>query len=250
MDYSLAYLTSIQKHLETLYQEEKENILKAAQMIADQVAEDKLIFAFGPGGHSNMGAQEIFFRAGGLMHVNAMLDEGISLGSGALRSMAMERTPGYGKVVMNDYGLQSGDLLIIINAYGINSATIDAALEAQKRGIKTIGVTSVKHAQASTPDHPARHPSKKNLYELVDVVLDSKVDIGDAVLEIAGFEQKVAAMSTFANAFLLNAMVTEAIAILVERGIQPPVWKSGNSPGGDEANARFISRFQGRIKKL
>lgn len=250
MDCSLEYLSQIQDHLARLYKEEKENILRAAEMVADQIAADKLIFAYGPGGHSNMGPQEIFFRAGGLMHVNAMLDEGTLLSGGALRSMAMERTPGYGKVVMDDYNLQKDDLLIIINAYGINSATIDAALEAQKRGVKTIGVTSVKHAKLSAFDHPARHPSKKNLYELVDMVLDSKVEIGDAVLEIPNFEQKIAAMSTFANAYLLNSMVSEAIAILVSRGIHPPVWQSGNSPGGDEANARFIDQFRDRIKKL
>lgn len=250
MSYSELYLEKIQGHLNRLLNEEKDNILKAAHLVAEQIMQDKLIFAYGPGGHSNMGPQEIFFRAGGLMHVNAMLDEGTMLSGGALRSMAMERTPGYGKIVMNDYDLQKDDLLIIINAYGINSATIDAALEAKARGVRTIGVTSISHANQTPQDHPARHPSKKNLYELVDLVLDSKIDIGDAVIEIEGFEQKVAAMSTFANAFLLNAMITEAIGILVGKGIHPPVWQSGNSPGGDQANARFIGRFRNRIKKL
>lgn len=80
------------------------------------------------------------------MHVSAILDEGTLLSNGALRSMAIERTPGYGRVVIDDYVLQEGDLLIIINAYGINAATIDAALEAKKRGVKTIGITSVQHA--------------------------------------------------------------------------------------------------------
>jgi uncharacterized phosphosugar-binding protein len=164
--------------------------------------------------------------------------------------MAIERTPGYGKIVIDDYGLKANDLLIIINAYGINAATIDAALEARRLGVKTIGVTSVAHAKATPPDHPARHPTKKNLYELVDVVLDSKVEVGDAVVSIEGLEQKVAAMSTFANAYLLNALAAETVHILVREGITPPIWMSGNATGGDAANARFIERFKGRIKKL
>jgi uncharacterized phosphosugar-binding protein len=49
--------------------------------------------------------------------------------------MAIERTPGYGRFVINDYGLTEGDLLIIVNAYGINAATIDAALEVRRRGV-------------------------------------------------------------------------------------------------------------------
>jgi uncharacterized phosphosugar-binding protein len=84
----------------------------------------------------------------------------------------------------------------------------------------------------------------------VDVVLDSKVRVGDAVVEIEGLNQPVRAMSTFANAYLVNALVAETVKLLVEEGITPPIWTSGNAPGGDEANARFIDRFRGRIRKL
>lgn len=244
------YLEKVTAHLRELYEEEHGSILQAAKLIANHIKQDKLVYAYGPGGHSNLGSQEIFFRAGGLMHVSAILDEGTLLSGGALRSMAMERTPGYAKIVLDDYGLGEGDLLFIINAYGINSATIDAALEAKRRGITTIGVTSVRHAKATPPDHPARHPSKKNLYELVDVVLDCKVNVGDAVAVIDGLEQKVGAVSTFANAFLLNSVVAETVNLLVSEGITPPIWMSGNATGGDAANARFIGRFKHRIKKL
>ena len=64
------------------------------------------------------------------MHVAAILDEGTLLSNGALRSMAIERTPGYGRIVIADRELGDGDLLILVNAYGINAALIDAALEA------------------------------------------------------------------------------------------------------------------------
>ena len=247
---STQYLNKVIEHLRRLHDEEVNAIRQAARMVAEQVKEDKIVYAYGPGGHSNLAPQEIFFRAGGLMHVSAILDEGTLLSNGALRSMAIERTPGYGRVVIEDYDLSEGDLLIIINAYGINSAVIDAALEARRRGVKTIGVTSVRHASETSKDHVARHPSKQNLHDLVDVVLDSKVEVGDAVLEIEGLDQPVGAMSTFANAYLLNSLVAETVKALVEEGIAPPIWTSGNAPGGDEANARFIDRFRGRIRNL
>ncbi|WP_328517533.1 SIS domain-containing protein [Devosia rhodophyticola] len=85
-------------------------------------------------GHSNLATQEIFFRAGGLMHISAILDEGTLLSNGALRSMAIERTPGYGRIVIADQRLGANDVLILVNAYGINAALIDAALEARSRG--------------------------------------------------------------------------------------------------------------------
>lgn len=244
------YLQQIIEHLEALHDQNKEPIQIAAHMVADQVKNDKIIYAYGPGGHSNLGSQELFFRAGGLMHISAMLDDGTLLSGGALRSMAIERTPGYGTIVVEDYGLEQGDLLILINAYGINAAVIDAALEARRRGVKIIGVTSVRHAQATSADHPARHPSKKNLYDVVDVVLDSNIEVGDAVISIEGVDQPVGAMSTFATAYLLNSMVAEAVQLLAQDGVQPPIWRSGNAPDGDESNARFIDRFKGRIKKL
>ncbi len=247
---STQYLDRIFEHLRRLHDEEGDTINEAARMVADHIAEDKIVYAYGPGGHSNLAPQEIFFRAGGLMHVSAMLDEGTLLSGGALRSMAVERTPGYGKIVIDDYGLSEGDLLIIINAYGINAAAIDAALEARSRGASTIAVTSVEHATNTANDHPARHPSGKNLHDLADLVLDSKIQLGDAVVEIEGLDQRVAAMSTFANAYLLNAVVAETVDLLLKRGMTPPIWTSGNAPGGDEANARFTDRFKRRIKLL
>jgi uncharacterized phosphosugar-binding protein len=184
------------------------------------------------------------------MHVSAILDGGTLLSNGALRSMAIERLPGYGKIVIADHGLGPGDLLILTNAYGINAALIDAAIEARRRRVFTIGFSSREHASNTSPDHPARHPSKQNLHDVVDIAVDTKVPIGDAVVEIPGLADPIAAISTFANAFALNCLVIRTVAALVERGIEPPVWRSGNAPGGDAANARFIDRFRGRVRTL
>jgi uncharacterized phosphosugar-binding protein len=184
------------------------------------------------------------------MHVAAILDEGTLLSNGALRSMAMERTPGYGRVVIADRRLGEGDLLILVNAYGINAALLDAALEARSRGVFTIGVSSRRHAAETAPDHPARHPSRQNLHEVVDLAIDTKVPVGDAVMRLPSLGEPIAATSTFANAFALNTLVLRTVAKLVERGIEPPVWRSGNAPGGDDANARFLHRFRDRVRAL
>src|SRR5699024_6172579 len=129
-----------------------------AEVLAEQIRADRLVHVFGPGGHSNLAAQEVFFRAGGLMHISAILDGGTLLSDGALRSMAMERTPGYGRVVVEDWQLGGQDVLLLVNAYGINAALIDAALTAAEAGVRTVGVSSRRHAEATAADHPARHP--------------------------------------------------------------------------------------------
>jgi uncharacterized phosphosugar-binding protein len=244
------YLADVHALMALVLGEETEAMDGAADRIADQIAADRLVHIYGPGGHSNLAAQEIFFRAGGLMHVSAILDEGTLLSGGALRSMAIERTPGYGKVVIGDWGLGREDLLILVNAYGINAALIDAALEARRRGCFLIGVSSRRHAEQTAPDHPARHPTRQNLHDIVDIAIDTKVAIGDAIVTVPGLSERIAAASTFANAFALNCLVIRTVAKLADRGIEPPVWRSGNAPGGDEANARFVGRFRQRVRRL
>ena len=77
------YLEAIIEHLRRLHDEQAEAIGQPARVIADQIKSDRLVYAYGPGGHSNLATQELFFRAGGLMHVSAILDEGTLLSSGA-----------------------------------------------------------------------------------------------------------------------------------------------------------------------
>jgi len=245
-----AYLEQVQTLLTRILREEADPLRRAASMVAEQVAADRLVSVYGPGGHSNLATQEVFFRAGGLMHISPILDEGTLLSNGGLRSMAIERTPGYGRLVIRDRELGEGDLLILVNAYGINAALIDAALEARRRGVRLIGISSRSHAEGTAREHPARHPTKRNLHDLVDVAIDSKVPIGDAVMTVPGVTERVAAVSTYANAFVLNCLTLRAVSLLAAQGVEVPLWRSGNAAGGDEANARFLGRFRSRIKAL
>ena len=86
-------------------------------------------------------------------------------------------------------GRVPGEVIIIANAYGINSMCIDSALEAKRRGMTSIGITSRAFADKLTPDHPSRHPSCRT-YQEVDYYIDNHIPYGDAVVEIAGVEQK------------------------------------------------------------
>src|SRR5690625_6885335 len=124
------YYDYVSTMLEQVIEINEEVMPKVIDETARRVREDKLIYVYGPGGHANIATQEAFFRAGGLMNIAAILDEGTLLSSGALRSMSMERTPGYGRVVIDNSGLGEGGLLLIANSYGMNSAVIDSALRA------------------------------------------------------------------------------------------------------------------------
>lgn len=244
------YSTAISEMLEQIIEVNEETLPHVIEETAQRVRDDKLIYVYGPGGHANLATQEAFFRAGGLMNIAAILDEGTLLSSGARRSMSMERTPGYGRIVIDNSGLSEGDLILIVNSYGMNSAVIDSTLRAKELGATVVGVSSRRHAETIGPDHPARHPSKQNLHDLADLFLDSLVPVGDAVIDLGDAVPPAGAVSTFANAFLMNAIQVLTIERVLQDGTRPAVWTSGNAPGGDEANAKLVDRFTGRIRNL
>jgi uncharacterized phosphosugar-binding protein len=250
MNTAQTYFNQVTLLMQRLFDEEAESIRQAGALIADTIADGRLLHIFGTGGHSAMSAEEIFFRAGGLVAVNAILDEGVLLAHGALRSNGIERTPGYALAVLEYYGVQPEDVLVVVNAYGINACTIDAAEEGKRRNCKVIAVTSVSLQKELPQQHPSRHPSGQNLADIADVVIDCKVPMGDALVGIDGVSQQVGASSTYLNALALNLMMLQAIENLAQRGIDPPIWQSANSPGGDEANKGHIATYKQRIKKL
>ena len=246
----VTYLERVTSLLARIRDEEGNTIVRAGAASADRIAEDRLIYVIGPGGHSQIGAEEVFSRAGGLACIVAFIDDGFYLGNGSARSMAIERTPGYARAILSGTSFDPGDILLIVNAYGINAATIESAMYARELGMTTIGVTSVANQRGLPQGHPSRHPSGKDLCDLVDIVVDTKMPLGDALMKLDGVSEKVAPVSTIVNAFTLNSIMLEAIAELARRGIEPPIWRSSNSPGGDEANVAVTERYRGRIKNL
>jgi len=239
--------------LDRLEEDERASISKAAEMMADTIQNDRLVYVFGAGGHSYICAEEMFYRAGGLVPVCPMLDSGVSLAFGAARSTFIERLPGYSQRVLKSYGIEQGDVLIVANAYGINSATIDAAVEAKRLGASVIAITSPTFSRQVPQGHPARHPSGRNLCDLdeVDVVIDNHMPVGDALVDMPEFDgMKVGPSSTMVNAFAVNSLVVATIETLLSRGIKAPVWYSANMPGGDEINAQHFKAYGQRIKHL
>jgi uncharacterized phosphosugar-binding protein len=231
---------------------EIETIQKASRVAAESIAKEEPVHVIGPGGHSNMAAEEVLWRAGGLAPINAILDPGTNLIHGAKRSNVIERMPGYAVRVLDAYrvGRKPGEVIIIVNAYGVNAMCIDTALEAKRRKMVTIGITSRSFADALPKDHPSRHPSGKNLYQEVDYFLDCHLPYGDAMVEIKGCMQKTGPTSTFCNVFTINLLIIETVKRLVEMGVQPPLWMSANLPGGDEANRSLEEKYIPRIKHL
>ncbi len=245
------YNSAVRSAFDAIMQERK-SIELAAKPIARAIADDRLVHVIGPGGHSNMVAEEVLWRAGGLAPINAILDAGTNLIHGAKRSNVIERTPGYAQSVLNAYGVgrEPGEVIVIANAYGINSMVIDTVLSAREREMTTIGITSREFADRLPADHPSRHPSGKNLYQEVDHFINCHLPYGDAVVEIEGSPQKTGPTATLCNVFAINLLMIETVKQLVDLGVEPPLWMSANLPGGDEANRENERRYIPRVRHL
>jgi uncharacterized phosphosugar-binding protein len=246
MDKVREYLQAIIHNLESIVECQEANIDHAADEIVKRLAEDRLIHVIGTGAHSMMVAMEMFKRAGGITQIAPLFPPGLGDFEGHPKT---ERLVGYAPAVLDYYRLKQGDILIIANVNGINALTIDTALECRKRGIFTVGITSRAFAEGVDVDIPARHPSNRNLHDLVDIVIDAMVMPGDAVLQIDGIDVPAGPASTYPMVFIANALVIRVIEKQLSLGMTPELRKSGNLKGGlERSREKFDDKYYGRIK--
>lgn len=225
---------------------ERASIAAAARALADTLAQDGLIYVFGTG-HSAALATDIFYRAGGLLLVQPLFDERVLLHRVPVTETSeWERREGWAGQLVAESGARSGDALIVISTSGRNAAPVDAALAARQAGLRVIAITAPGYAATL----PSRHSSGLRLHEVADIVVDNHADPGDAAVQLPGLPQKVAPMSTAVGSALLQAIVLETVANLLDRGYTPPVFVSANLPGGDEHNREVLARHRQRLRYL
>ena len=246
----LGYLDATVALMRKIEAEQRENIEKAADLMVGAIAADRLIHVYGGGGHTTLVMGEMFFRAGGLANINPIMETGLSVFNQALKYLELERCVNYGRSIMKYYRLQKDDVLIIFHNIGINAATIDAAMEAKEQGVKLIAVSSSRWQEQMPPEHFIRHPSKKNLFDLADVWIDDYNEVGDCVVRVPGFDTPIAPNSNVIDFFIAHRLEIETVKRCVARGIEPPVWRSANAPGGDEFNAGYVAKYMPRVKSL
>lgn len=246
-----SYLENVIDKLAQVESLQNDKFRQAGEMMADAYAQDRLIHVYGGGGHTVMMVCEMFFRAGGLANVNPIYGHDISPLCQALKYLEIERTTGYGACLIRYYDLKPGDLLIIFHNIGYNPTTIDAAEEAKKRGAKIIAVSSSDWQKKLPVDHPIRHPNKKHLFEYADLMIDDANPYGDADFYVEGFKDTaVAPTSTMVDAFIAHRLVIETVAAMVQRGLEPPIFRSANLPDGDAYNKKLVDRYRSRVKDL
>jgi len=196
-------------------------------------------------GHSAIVPLEAFHRAGGLAAMNPLWDPVTLPPTGARRSSLLEREPQRGRDAVAAAGIRPGELLLVVSQSGINGAPVETAIAGAEAGAVVAAFVSRPHSQGLV----SRHPSGKLLADVASIVVDTGVPRGDALLPRPDGSSALAASTMiFTAAWYL--FLERLLARLDAQGIETPVWKSSNAPGGDEWNARFVSRYADRVPAL
>ncbi|MDH7481979.1 MAG: SIS domain-containing protein [Armatimonadota bacterium] len=200
---------------------QSENIVKAATVMADAIEAERWVHMFGAG-HAHIPLEEVYPRTGGFVGFHPIGEMALTyftnvVGDSGVRQFCfLERVEGYGRVIMQNYDLDPRDVMWIFSHSGINCVVIDVALAAKEQGATVVATTSLEHSKQTE----SRHSSGKKLYEVADIVIDSCVPFGDAMIEVPGLEQKVGPGSTLGFITVANAVVTTVADILTKRGVK------------------------------
>lgn len=245
MDFSQRYYDCLTGTLEKIRRTQTENIHNAALQMAATIEQGGLIHVFGCG-HSHMVAEELFYRAGGLVDIDPIFDSGIMLHEGAVKSSQLERMPGIAVHVLARYDVGEKDMLLIASTSGINPYPIEMALAAKARGCRVVAITSQDYA-----DIASRHASGKHLFDMCDICIDNCVEKGDACVCVSPqdgiYAGPLSSLSTF---FIANTMMLETCQVLIRHGEKPRIFVSGNIHGADKMNRRYVQEYQRRVKHL
>ncbi|MTI94670.1 MAG: SIS domain-containing protein [Firmicutes bacterium] len=239
------YFTKIKDILAEVEATQGENIDKAAELVADAIGNGGVLHVFGCG-HSQMYPMEVFYRAGGLVPVNAILTPALALEPKAPLSTHAERQEGLAKAILDNEEVGENDVMFIASTSARNAVPIEMAMEAKARGIKVITLLSYDFARSVT----SRHSSGKKTYDFADVVLDNCGVAGDAVMSVEGLEPKFGPSSSIIGFAILQAVVVETVNKLVSQGVTPPIWVSSNLDKGDDINKKYIQEYRERISCL
>jgi uncharacterized phosphosugar-binding protein len=158
----------------------------------------------------------------------------------------LERAEGYGQAIMKSYQFDPRDTIWIFSHTGINNVNIDVALRAKELGMRVVATGSAEQAERSTP----RHPSGKKLFDLADVVIDTRVRAGDSSVPLHGHADNVGPVSTMAFVSVVWMTITTVAEILAERGVKLYIHPSHNVPGDTTAQERLdaaLAEYKRRI---
>ena len=237
------FTSKVKELIDIVYNKEKDNIKESAKLIFESIKDGGVLHVFATG-HSHMLAEEMFYRAGGLVAIDPILRPFLMQHEGAISSTKFERLPGIAKVVYDGLEIKEGEPFIVVSNSGINAVPIEFAQIAKENNHKVIVITSVESSKKLN----SRALDGRHLYECGDIVIDNHVPHGDGIVDTK--YGNVGAVSSIICSYIAQSLVLEIINLYMENDMIPPIYMSANLAGGDEHNKKVYEEYKKRVKSL
>ena len=246
---SQRWLAATRAILDDLESTQLPAIQRAAEIMADSIGAERWVHTFGCG-HATIPVEEMYPRIGGFVGFHPMVELPLTFFTritgemGIHQFLFLERAEGYGNAIMKGYTFDERDTMWIFSHTGINNVNIDVALRSKEAGMKVVATGSA--GQVST----SRHPSGRTLFEIADVVIDTRVPAGDSSVPLENHIDKVGPVSTMAFVAVVWMTITTVAELLAERGVKLFIHPSHNVPGDTTARERLdaaLTEYKRRI---
>lgn len=228
-----------------------ENIKKAAELMADSIQAERWVHTFGCG-HATLPIEEMYPRIGGFVGFHPIVElpltffTNITGQMGVNQFIFLERVEGYGVEIMKGYNFDKKDTVWLFSHTGVNSVNIDVAYEAKRKGMKVIVYGSAAEAKGKK----TKHSSRKNLFELADVVVDTCAPVEDASVSLKNHVDKIGPVSTMAFITCVWMTVTTVAEILEKRGVKLFIHPSHNAPNAGDSKGRLDDALREYKKRI
>lgn len=243
------WLSNTRAILDDIERSQLPAMARAAELMADSIAAERWVHTFGCG-HATIPVEEMYPRIGGFVGFHPMIELPLTFFTritgemGIHQFLFLERAEGYGEAIMKSYAFDPRDTMWIFSHTGINNVNIDVALRAKALGMRVVATGSAEQASTS------RHASRRTLFEIADVVIDTRVPAGDSSVPLKGHVDKVGPVSTMAFVAVVWMTITTVAEILSERGVKLFIHPSHNVPGDTTARQRLdaaLAEYKRRV---
>ena len=237
------YFKNMKKTLEKIEHTQIENIKKSAEVIAHSLTNGGIWHLLDTG---HMLMYEAIGRTGGMMAVRPVRVN-VEVNNPTRNRKNINKTnvyldsiAGLPEFIIGKSNMEPGDVLMIGSVSGKNILPVELALQAKKKGITTIAITAVEYSSALE----STHPSGKRLFEVCDLVLDNCSNVSDTLVEVDELGMGICPSSGIAASYIMWAVQSEIIEILLKQGKTPHVYLNNHMPGASQINNKAWKEYE------
>jgi uncharacterized phosphosugar-binding protein len=230
---------------------QRDKIAQAADWFTETILAGRMVHLFGSG-HSRIMVEEMWPRYGSFPGFNPIVELSLTFhnpvvgANGQRQAMHLENVTGLAERILRNFDLSPQDSALVVSSSGCNVVPVEIAEEFKRRGVRTVALVTLAHAQASQ----SRHAQKTKLHDLADLVLDTGAPAGDAMVNIDGLETPVSPGSTVGGCLMINCLKAEIAQRLTRFGRPPKVLTAAAVVGPERSEQLFESAYDEHAHRL